>query len=117
MPTLLLGLFNRTHDTINIGAPTHQVGNTVFPIAPDPLPGPAGAAGMYDSGAGADLELTFACTVAGHPGVTLMIDIWIQGGNFQKLIVQSSDPANFPIQGHYVLDTPPDNFGCVISVG
>ena len=117
MPVLLLGLFNRTNDTIHIGAPTHQVGATVFAIAPDPLPGPAGAAGMYDSGHGADLELTFAATVAGHPGVTLTIDIWIQGNTFQKLFVESSDPANFPIQGSYTLDTPPDNFGCVISVG
>lgn len=114
MPLLLLGIFNNTTADIAVGAPSHIVGNATWAIDPDPVTGNSISAGMYDSAGGPDLELTFNPTIA--PAVTLFIDIWIQRTTFEKLIVRSSDPTNYPIQGKYGKESD-GSFYCNITVG
>jgi hypothetical protein len=117
MPTLMLGVFDHTNDDIAIGPPAHIVGQAVMAVAPDPVLAHSTSAGMYSSDGGNAIELTFNATVVGHPGVTLFIDIWIRGRTFEKLIVTSSDPANYPIEGKYERVEEPDVFYCGITVG
>jgi hypothetical protein len=114
MPTMMLGIFNNSNSDVAVGPPSHLVGNAMIPVAPDPVLAGSAAAGLYDNGVGADLELTLDPTIA--PNVVLFIDIWIQRTKFEKLIVTSSDDANYPISGKWE-DQGHGNFFCSITIG
>jgi hypothetical protein len=113
MPDLLLGVYDTTTAAMTVGQPTHIVGNEVMAVTPDPVTNASPSAGLYSSD-GPDLELTFQPTIA--PAVTLSIDIWVQRTKFQKLIVTSSDPVNYPIQGKFGRETS-GGFWCIVTVG
>jgi len=117
MPTLLLGITNRSGDDIAVGPPTALDGDELMAVAPDPVVSGTTSAGMIAELPGQDeVAVTYSAQVLVNPPVTLTIDIWIRRHTFEKLIVGSSDPVGFPIEGKYTKEGP-DAFAAVLTVG
>lgn len=118
MSVVMLGLRNYSGQPITIGQPVSIVGHELMSPQPDPVPAGGIAAGMVESPTGsAELEVRYIAQVAANPTVSLTIDIWIRGTTFEKFIVTSSNPGQYPIEGVYSTDGGPDAFAAVVTVG